>query len=205
MYAESFTSVRRKRFSLNCGHLRNYRSGNTPDRRAVAVMLLAPVPSALALTTRSDNVSTTAANSEISQIQEVAERVRRPERWAEDKQPEAVSSEKRSAAQRWQVFGLVSLPAGGKNTSRKEIRMGPYKAATKLAAEQARDEDIDDWLHAPVRSAPKKQKMTEADETDGCRIKRKAAPIELCESSATRGPKQGQGKAGPGCVATACL
>ena len=156
-------------------------------------MLLVSVLSALALTTMSDNGSMTAANSE---IQEVAERVRRPERWAEDKQPEAVSSEKRSAGQRWQVFGLVSLPAGGKNTSRKEIRMGPYKAATKLAAEQARDEDIDGWLHAPVRSAPKKQKMTEVDETDGCRIKRKAAPIELCESSATRGPKQGQGKAG---------
>ena len=158
----------------------------------------------------SDNISTNAADQEIrlavEHIQRSEERVRRPERWPEADQPEAAASEKRKASQRWQVYGLVSQPAGGKNQGRKQMKLGPYMAPTKEAAEAARDKDIDEWLHAPTRAIKKAKTHFDSEAAcSGQREKRKAAPIDLGESNATRGPKQGKGKAGSGCVATACL
>jgi len=61
-------------------------------------------------------------------------------------------SEKRAASQAWQSVGWVEGPAGGKNKAVKRQKLGPFKAATKEAAEQLRNQAVHRFLHQSVKA-----------------------------------------------------
>ena len=159
----------------------------------------------------SDNVSTAAATAEVAAA--VAERVRRPERSADEMQPPAEPSEKRHASQKWRTHGLVEAPAGGNNKARKKQKLGPFQAATREAAEQMRDQAVDAWLHEPERKKRKtlgsssSEPMMQAE--PALRSTRAAAPREPGTFKAANilgGSAPGR-RAGPGCAtrSTRCL
>ena len=110
--------------------------------------------SLLSITMMSDVSTSTAAAAGAAAA---AERVRRPERSADAEQPPPELSAKRHPSQAWRTFGLVEAPAGGKNSSRKKQKRGPFDAATREAAEQLRDKAVDDFLHQPVRQRKERQ------------------------------------------------
>ena len=73
---------------------------------------------------------------------------RRDDRWSDAVQPEAVEYPSQAASQRWVAKIKATQPAGGKNKKRKDSGLTPCKAATKEAAEAARDQKLHAWLHA---------------------------------------------------------
>ena len=72
-------------------------------------------------------------------------RVRREDRCISAEQPAAEYSNKRAPSQSWCAYVVgAELPGGGKNQGRKKATLGPYKAATKDAAEAKRARGIDE-------------------------------------------------------------
>ena len=88
---------------------------------------------------------------------------RREERWADAVQPEAVEHPTQMASQRWIANIKATQPAGGKNKGRKDSGLSACRAATKEAAEAARDKKLHAWLHAPKRAAPEKRQKVDDD------------------------------------------
>ena len=81
-------------------------------RRAVGACSLRSLFSSTLFFDMSDNMSTGAAAAAMAAA--MAERIRRPERLADELQPPAESSEARHPSQRWRAHGLVEAPAGGR-------------------------------------------------------------------------------------------
>ena len=86
--------------------------------------------------------------------------VRREDREANERQPEAVLRASAQPAKCWSAKVDATMPAGGKNKGRKSSGLGPFFGATKEDAEAARNMALFDWMHAPTR-APKKQKVAD--------------------------------------------
>ena len=153
----------------------------------------------------SDNVSTSTAVAEIDRATTI--RVRRPERSAAAEQPPVKHSAKRSANQAWRTFGFVEAPAGGKNPARREQKLGPFQAPTQEAAQQLRDQAVDDFLHKPVRQKKDKAVGSSSSSMEQAEIEprptRAASQIQPGVYKPTNicgGSVAGQRGAGPGCA-----
>ena len=109
---------------------------NTPAHLATSCMLLL-----ILVMTDSATSSSAAINDPSANIT----RVRREDRWVSAEQPAAEYSDKRAPSQSWCAYVVgAELPGGGKNPGRKKATLGPYKAATKDAAEAKRARGIDE-------------------------------------------------------------
>ena len=89
-------------------------------------------------------MSNSAAASPGINDETISARVRREDRWVGAEQLAAVSSDGRTAPQRWiaNVVG-AEIPSGGKNKARKKAKLGPFYAATKIDAETKRAAALD--------------------------------------------------------------
>ena len=87
-----------------------------------------------------ESVTSTAENVDASAPPSVP--VRREDREANERQPEAVLRPSARPAARWSAKVDATLPCGGKNNRRKSSGLGPFFGATKEDAEAARDKAL---------------------------------------------------------------
>ena len=159
-----------------------------------------------------ESVTSTAENVDASAPPSVP--VRREDREANERQPEAILRPSARPAARWSAKVDATMPCGGKNNRRKSSGLGPFFGATKEDAEAARDKALFDWMHAP-----KKQKVADTsastsgssqEQSAAQRPKRAASPsFSFAEfrnsSSHVRAAGPGCAHPGPATLATATL
>ena len=102
--------------------------------------------------------------------------MRREERQANAKQPDAREMLGRRPSARWSAKVDATMPSGGKNSARKGSGLGPFFAATKEDAEAVRDEALDAWLHAPEKNKRQKVADTSTSASGSSQVQPAARP-----------------------------